>query len=55
MLSKKAKDEFRALYEMEFGELLNDDKVEELETRLLRLFSIFTGGDQDGTSVPAQN
>jgi len=55
MLSNKAKDEFRAIYEEEFSQRLTDDEVEEMGTRLLRLFSILTRHNKsDGESAPVQ-
>ncbi len=40
-LSREAIDEFRAIYQEEFGETLSDDEVREIATRLLRFFGIF--------------
>jgi hypothetical protein len=39
-LSRKAIDEFKAMYLEEFGETLSDDEVQEIATRLLRFFGI---------------
>jgi hypothetical protein len=39
-LSRKAIEEFRAIYQEEFGEILSDDEVQEIATRLLRFFGI---------------
>ena len=39
-LSREAIDEFKAIYQDEFGEELSDDEVREIATRLLRFFGI---------------
>jgi hypothetical protein len=39
-LSREAIEEFRAIYQEEFGEILSDDEVQEIATRLLRFFGI---------------
>jgi hypothetical protein len=39
-LSREAIDEFKAIYQEEFGEVLSDDEVQEIATRLLRFFGI---------------
>lgn len=41
-LSRRAIDEFKAHYEVEFGVLLSDDEVQEVAVRLLRFFGILT-------------
>jgi len=41
-LSRQAIDEFKAIYQEEFGEILSDDEVQEIATRLLRFFGILT-------------
>jgi len=41
-LSRKAIDEFKAIYEDEFGKRLSDDEVCEIAFRLLRFFGILT-------------
>ena len=41
-LSREAIDEFKAIYEDEFDEVLSDDEVQEIATRLLRFFGILT-------------
>ncbi len=46
ILSKKAKDELRAIYEEEFNEVLTDDEAEEMGVRLLRLFDLLTRKDR---------
>jgi hypothetical protein len=39
-LSQEAIDEFKSIYQEEFGKILSDDEVKELATRLLRFFGI---------------
>ena len=39
-LSREAMEEFRAIYEEEFGQKLTDDEVQEIAMRLLRFFGI---------------
>jgi len=39
-LSREAIEEFRAIYQDEFGETLSDDEVQEIAMRLLRFFGI---------------
>jgi len=39
-LSRQAIDEFKAIYEEEFGQRLSDDEVREIAIRLLRFFGI---------------
>jgi len=39
-LSREAIEEFKAIYQEEFGEVLSDDEVQEIATRLLRFFGI---------------
>ena len=41
-LSRDALDEFKSIYEEEFGESLSDEKVEEIAIRLLRFFGVLT-------------
>ena len=43
-LSREAIDEFKAIYQREFGELLSDDQVQEIALRLLRFFGILVDG-----------
>ena len=43
-LSREAIEEFRAIYQEEFGEVLSDDEVQEIATRLLRFFGILNKG-----------
>jgi hypothetical protein len=42
-LSREAIEEFKAIYQEEFGEVLSDDEVREIATRLLRFFGILNG------------
>lgn len=39
-LSHEAINEFKAIYQEEFGETLSEDEVHEIATRLLRFFGI---------------
>jgi hypothetical protein len=39
-LSREAIEEFKAIYQEEFGRLLSDDEVQEIALRLLRFFGI---------------
>jgi hypothetical protein len=39
-LSSQAIDEFKAIYQEEFGDILLDDEVQEIALRLLRFFGI---------------
>lgn len=39
-LSREAIEEFKAIYQEEFGEILSDDEVQEIAMRLLRFFGI---------------
>ena len=39
-LSRQAIDEFKAIYQEEFGQSLSDDEVKEIAIRLLRFFGI---------------
>ena len=43
-LSREAIDEFKAIYQEEFGETLSDDEVQEIAMRLLRFFGILNKG-----------
>ena len=50
-LSREAIEEFRAIYEEEFGERLDDDQVQEIALRLLRFFGILNElSDNETTS-----
>ena len=39
-LSRQAIDEFKTIYQEEFGQELSDDEVQEIAMRLLRFFGI---------------
>jgi hypothetical protein len=39
-LSREAINEFKAIYEEEFGKVLSDDEVQEMAMRLLRFFGV---------------
>lgn len=39
-LSRQAIDEFKAIYQEEFGVILSDDEVQEIALRLLHFFGI---------------
>lgn len=39
-LSREAIEEFKAIYQEEFGKTLTDDEVQEIALRLLRFFGI---------------
>ena len=39
-LSREAIEEFKAIYQEEFNEVLSDDEVQEIAMRLLRFFGI---------------
>lgn len=41
-LSRQAIDEFKAIYQEEFGQTLSDDEVQEIALRLLRFFGILS-------------
>jgi hypothetical protein len=43
-LSREAIEEFKAIYQEEFGEILSDDEVQEIAMRLLRFFGILNKG-----------
>ena len=42
-LSREAIEEFKVIYQEEFGEILSDDEVQEIAMRLLRFFGILNG------------
>jgi hypothetical protein len=52
-LSREAIEDFKAIYQEEFGEILSDDEVQEIAMRLLRFFGILTKGNPG--SVDASN
>jgi len=41
-LSRQAIDDFKAIYQDEFGETLSDDEVQKIALRLLRFFGILS-------------
>ena len=41
-LSRQAIEEFKAIYQEEFGQSLTDDEVQEIALRLLRFFGILS-------------
>ena len=54
-LSHEAIEEFKAIYQEEFGEILSDDEVQEIAMRLLRFFGILnkdTHGAVDASKLP---
>jgi hypothetical protein len=56
-LSREAIEEFRTIYEEEFGKRLTDDQVQEIALRLLRFFGVLNmeSPDQEAGSVGEQN
>lgn len=48
-LSREAIDEFKTIYQEEFGKCLTDDEVQEIALRLLRFFGILNGSIPDET------
>ena len=52
-LSREAIEEFKTIYQDEFGEELSDDEVRKIATRLLRFFGVLN--KDDGGSVDASN
>lgn len=46
-LSREAIEEFRTIYQEEFGKNLTDDEVQEIALRLLRFFGILSQPKQD--------
>lgn len=49
-LSRQAIDEFKAIYQEEFGKSLSDDEVQEIALRLLRFFGILNQPQPDETT-----
>jgi hypothetical protein len=41
-LSREAIEDFKAMYQEEFGQTLSDDEVQEIALRLLRFFGILS-------------
>jgi hypothetical protein len=58
-LSRQAIDEFKAIYQEEFGQSLSDDEVQEIAIRLLRFFGIlvrpYPDETEDETTFGQQN
>lgn len=56
-LSREAIEEFRTIYEEEFGKRLPDDEVQEIALRLLRFFGVLNmeSPDEEADSVSEQN
>ena len=46
-LSRQAIEEFKAIYQEEFGQSLSDDEVQEIALRLLRFFGILNQPPSD--------
>ena len=53
-LSREAIEEFRTIYEEEFGKRLTDDEVQEIAIRLLRFFGILNepSPEESAESLP---
>jgi hypothetical protein len=55
-LSRQAIEEFRTIYQEEFGQILSDDEIQEIAIRLLRFFGILHRPIPDtasqGTATP---
>ena len=54
-LSREAIEEFRNIYEEEFGKRLSDDEVQQIALRLLRFFGILTDGNRSQKSDSASD
>jgi hypothetical protein len=52
-LSREAIEEFKAIYQEEFGKSLTDDEAQEIALRLLRFFGILNESlpDESGPSL----
>ena len=48
-LSREAINEFKVIYQEEFGRELSDDEVQEIAIRLLRFFGILVSPSPDET------
>lgn len=48
-LSRQAIDEFKAIYQEEFGRTLTDEEIQEIAVRLLRFFGILVRPHSDKT------
>ena len=51
-LSQEAIEEFRTIYEEEFGKRLTDDEIQEIALRLLRFFGVLNQKNQDEAAAP---
>ena len=51
-LSREAIEEFRTIYEEEFGKCLTDDEVQEIALRLLRFFGVLRNQNQTEVADP---
>jgi hypothetical protein len=56
-LSRQAIEDFRAIYQDEFGNRLSDDEIQEIATRLLRFFGILVEPENpsDQNSCPQRS
>ena len=52
-ISREAIEEFKTIYQDEFGEELSDDEVQEIAMRLLRFFGVLK--KDEGGSVDASD
>lgn len=48
-LSREAVDEFKRIYQLEFGEALTDDAAQEMALRVLRVFDLLARPLRDET------
>jgi hypothetical protein len=55
-LSRQAIEEFKAIYQEEFGQSLTDDEVKDIAVRLLRFFGILNQpfSDERGKQIEAK-
>ena len=53
-LSRQAIEEFKTVYQEEFGQTLTDDQVQEIALRLLRFFGILNQPIPDETREEAE-
>jgi hypothetical protein len=54
-LSREAIEEFKAIYQEEFGKKLTDDEVQEIAVRLLRFFGVLKRPIPDSDSSADQS
>jgi len=54
-LSREAIEEFKAIYQEEFGKKLTDDEVQEIAVRLLRFFGVLKRAIPDSDSSTDQS